>query len=101
MATLRDRELASVGQDLQQQTSKTWRPMQDGQPASGVYRQSIPLASGRFAKGMDSAQVARLEKVISDSLKDPKSLRQRLPMRWCSPSWAVPPGASTSDLMRD
>ncbi len=49
LATLRNRELVSVGQDLQQQTGKTWRPVQDGQPVSGVYRQSIQLASGRFA----------------------------------------------------
>jgi len=49
LATLRDRELASVGKDLEQQTGKTWRPVRDGQPVSGVYRQSINLASGRFA----------------------------------------------------
>ena len=49
LATLRDRELASMGQGLQQQTGKTWRPVLDGQPVSGVYRQSIQLASGRFA----------------------------------------------------
>ncbi len=49
LVTLRDRELASMGQDLQQQTGKTWRPVQDGQTASGIYSQSIQLASGRFA----------------------------------------------------
>ncbi|MEZ5635571.1 MAG: DUF3363 domain-containing protein [Burkholderiaceae bacterium] len=49
LATLRERELAQVGQDLQQQIGKVWRPVQDGQRASGVYRQSIQLASGRFA----------------------------------------------------
>lgn len=49
LATLRDRELASVGKDLQAQTGKVWRPMREEQPASGVYRQSIQLASGRFA----------------------------------------------------
>lgn len=49
LATLRDRELASVGHGLQQHTGKVWRPVQDGQPASGVYRQSIQLISGRFA----------------------------------------------------
>lgn len=49
LATLRDRELASVGRDMQQQTGKVWRAVQEGQPASGVYRQSIQLASGRFA----------------------------------------------------
>lgn len=49
LATLRDRELATVGKTLQDQTGQTYRPLQDGQQASGVYRQSIQLASGRFA----------------------------------------------------
>lgn len=49
LATLRDRELASVGQSLQQQIGKAWHPVQDGQRVSGVYRQSIQLASGHFA----------------------------------------------------
>lgn len=49
LATLRERELASVGQDLQLQTDKTWRQVQDGQRVSGIYRQSVQLASGRFA----------------------------------------------------
>lgn len=49
LATLRDRELTSVGKTLQDQTGLTYRPMQDGQQASGVYRQSVQLASGRFA----------------------------------------------------
>lgn len=49
LTTLRDRELATVGKALQDQTGQTYRPLQDGQQASGVYRQSIQLASGRFA----------------------------------------------------
>lgn len=49
LATLRDRDLASVGKTLQDQTGRTYRPLQDGQQPSGVYRQSIQLASGRFA----------------------------------------------------
>lgn len=49
LASLRDRELAQVGRALQQQSGKAWRPVQDGQPTRGVYRQSIQLASGRFA----------------------------------------------------
>lgn len=49
LSTLRDRELATVGKSLQDQTGKTYRPMRDGERASGVYRQSIQLASGRFA----------------------------------------------------
>lgn len=49
LATLRDRELANVGKELQAKTGKVYRPLQDGQQASGVYRQSLQLASGRFA----------------------------------------------------
>ncbi|MDA7417104.1 DUF3363 domain-containing protein [Xenophilus arseniciresistens] len=49
LSTLRDRELASVGRIFQEQTGKPYRPLQDGQQASGVYRQSVQLASGRFA----------------------------------------------------
>ena len=49
LSTLRDRELATVGKSLQDQTGQTYRPLRDGGRASGVYRQSIQLASGRFA----------------------------------------------------
>ena len=49
LATLRDRELSAVGKSLQDQTGKTYRPMQDGARISGVYRQSIQFVSGRFA----------------------------------------------------
>jgi type IV secretory pathway VirD2 relaxase len=49
LATLRDRELATVSKILQDQTGKNWRPVKDGQRASGIYRQSIKLVSGRFA----------------------------------------------------
>ena len=49
LATLRDRELAVVGQKLQQETGKTWRLVRDGETIKGVYRVSIQLASGRFA----------------------------------------------------
>ena len=49
LATLRDRELSAVGKSLQDQTGKTYRPMQDGARNSGVYRQSIQFVSGRFA----------------------------------------------------
>ena len=49
LATLRDRELATMGKSLQDQTGQTYRPLRDGQEVSGVYRQSIQLASGRFA----------------------------------------------------
>ncbi|WP_322745812.1 DUF3363 domain-containing protein [Variovorax paradoxus] len=49
LSTLRDRELSAVGKSLQDQTGKTYRPLRDGGRASGVYRRSIQLASGRFA----------------------------------------------------
>ncbi len=48
LATLRGRELASVGQSLQELTGQPYRPIQDGQRASGIYRRSIQLTSGRF-----------------------------------------------------
>lgn len=49
LSTLRDRELSALGRSLQDQTGKTYRPMQDGGRVGGVYRRSIQLASGRFA----------------------------------------------------
>ncbi|AVO42550.1 DUF3363 domain-containing protein [Simplicispira suum] len=49
LATLRERELAHVGRQLEAQTGRSYRPLKDGQRASGFYRQSIQLASGRFA----------------------------------------------------
>lgn len=49
LATLRDRELAAVGRSLQDQTGQNYRPLQNGQRASGVYRRSLQLVSGRFA----------------------------------------------------
>ncbi|GKT00477.1 DUF3363 domain-containing protein [Acidovorax sp. SUPP3434] len=49
LSTLRDRELSTLGESLQAQTGHTYRPLQDGQHACGVYSKSIQLASGRFA----------------------------------------------------
>jgi type IV secretory pathway VirD2 relaxase len=49
LTTLRDRDLAAAGQSLQEQTGQTYRPLRDDQQVSGIYRQSIQLASGRFA----------------------------------------------------
>ena len=54
LATLRDRELASAGKTMEAQTGRSYRPLKDGQQASGVYRKSIQLASGRFAMLDDS-----------------------------------------------
>lgn len=49
LSTLQDRELAAVGKSLQDQTGRTYRRVADGERVSGIYRQSIQLASGRFA----------------------------------------------------
>ena len=46
---LRDRQIADVAQRIQQQTGLFHRPVKDGIRVSGVYRQSVALASGRFA----------------------------------------------------
>lgn len=48
LGTLRDRELSEAGRVLQQETGLTYRLTRDGERVSGIYRQSIQLASGRF-----------------------------------------------------
>lgn len=47
--TLRDREISSVAQRIQQQTGLMYRPATEGARVSGTYRQSVMLVSGRFA----------------------------------------------------
>ena len=49
ISTLRDRELAEVGKVIQRKTGLIHRPLRDGERANGVYRNSVQLASGRFA----------------------------------------------------
>ena len=49
LGTLQDRELASVGKALQDQTGHAYRPLRDGKRTSGIYRRSIQLNSGRYA----------------------------------------------------
>lgn len=49
LATLRDKNLALAGEAIQEKTGQTYRPLQDGQRVSGLYRERIQLASGRFA----------------------------------------------------
>ncbi len=49
LSTLRDRELASAGKAIQDQTGLTYRPLCNGESVSGIYRRSVQLASGRFA----------------------------------------------------
>jgi hypothetical protein len=49
LKTLRDRELASVARSLCAQTGLAYRPANDGERISGVYRRDVQLISGRFA----------------------------------------------------
>jgi len=49
VATLRDRELDAVGRNLASETGLAHLPAQAGDHVSGVYRQRLSLASGRFA----------------------------------------------------
>lgn len=49
LSTLRDRELAEVGNVIQNETGLIHRSLRDGGRADGVYRRSVQLASGRFA----------------------------------------------------
>ncbi|MDO8771266.1 MAG: relaxase/mobilization nuclease and DUF3363 domain-containing protein [Burkholderiaceae bacterium] len=49
LSTLRNRELTEVGKMIQNETGLIHRPLRDGENASGVYRRSVQLSSGRFA----------------------------------------------------
>jgi type IV secretory pathway VirD2 relaxase len=49
VGTLRDRELDAVGRNLASETGLAHLPAQTGDQVSGVYRQRLSLASGRFA----------------------------------------------------
>ena len=49
LSTLLDRELTEVGKVIQNETGLVHHPLRDGGRASGVYRRSVQLASGRFA----------------------------------------------------
>ena len=49
LSTLRDRELAEVGNVIQHQSGLIHHPLRDGEQISGIYRRSIQLVSGRFA----------------------------------------------------
>jgi type IV secretory pathway VirD2 relaxase len=49
LTTLRDRELAIVGQALRNETGQIYRPLVEGLHIRGIYRQSLQLVSGRFA----------------------------------------------------
>lgn len=49
LATLRNRELAQVTQDIVAETGLRHWPVADGQRVSGIYRRSVLLVSGRYA----------------------------------------------------
>ena len=49
LSTLRERELEVAGKTLAEKTGQTYRPIKDGMQVSGIYRQSLHLASGRFS----------------------------------------------------
>ncbi len=49
LAMLRSRDLLSAAQKIQAKTGLSYRPAVDGELVSGVFRQSVVLASGRFA----------------------------------------------------
>ncbi len=49
LAKLRDRDMETAASAIAAETGLTYRPLSDGNPASGVYRRSVLLASGRFA----------------------------------------------------
>lgn len=49
LATLRNRELAQVAQNIATETGLEHRQVADGQRVAGIYRRSIMLASGHYA----------------------------------------------------
>lgn len=49
LPALRNRELTTVATRLAAETGLTYRPVQEGQRASGIYRQAVPLVSGKYA----------------------------------------------------
>jgi len=49
LATLREQDLAAAGRALEGETGHNYRPVQANSRVDGLYRQSIQLASGRFA----------------------------------------------------
>lgn len=49
LATLRGHELAQAAKNIAAETGLEHRPLTDGQRATGIYRRSVMLASGRYA----------------------------------------------------
>jgi type IV secretory pathway VirD2 relaxase len=49
LATLQERELTRVGNEIAVREQVPYRPARNGDPVRGTYRRSVTLASGRFA----------------------------------------------------
>ncbi|MDU6891931.1 MAG: DUF3363 domain-containing protein, partial [Pseudomonas aeruginosa] len=49
LTTLRQRELNTAASRLSAETALAYRPVGEGDPIAGIYRQRVTLASGRFA----------------------------------------------------
>lgn len=49
LGDLRDRELAAMGAKLSAETDRSFRPVKEGEYATGIYQRRLTLASGRFA----------------------------------------------------
>ncbi|MFH1820033.1 MAG: relaxase/mobilization nuclease and DUF3363 domain-containing protein [Pseudomonadota bacterium] len=49
LATLRGREIDATAKTIAAETGLAYRPLADGEHATGVYRRNVQLASGRFA----------------------------------------------------
>jgi type IV secretory pathway VirD2 relaxase len=49
LATLRGREIDTTAKTIAAETGMAYRPLADGERATGVYRRNVQLASGRFA----------------------------------------------------
>lgn len=56
LATLKGREIEAVSKTLARETGRAFRPLKARDTVSGVYRQSVNLASGRFAVVDDGKQ---------------------------------------------
>jgi type IV secretory pathway VirD2 relaxase len=54
LSTLRDRDIGKAAERISRETGLTYRQAKDGVRVSGIYRQSITLASGRFAMVSDA-----------------------------------------------
>jgi len=56
--TLTQRELAGAAARIARDTGLEYRPLEEGERVSGIYRRRVDLASGRFALIEDERQFA-------------------------------------------